>query len=62
MRLRWRISTGELLEPWTAPADTLRTAGITLGRDYPAPIVEHAAARRRALDAWKRLSGKGESA
>ena len=51
-----------LAEPWTAPAGTLRAAGITLGRDYPAPIVEHAAARRRALDAWKRLSGKGESA
>ena len=37
--------------PWTAPAETLAAAGVELGRGYPRPIVDHAAARRRALDA-----------
>jgi deoxyribodipyrimidine photo-lyase len=27
-------------------------AGCRIGTDYPAPIVEHAAARERALDAF----------
>lgn len=35
--------------PWTASAGLLTAAGVTLGRDYPKPIVEHAAARARAL-------------
>ena len=37
--------------PWEAPADTLRAAAVTLGESYPAPMVEHAMARRRALEA-----------
>ena len=32
----------------------LAAAGITLGADYPSPIVDHAAARVRAIDAYKR--------
>ncbi len=32
----------------------LAVAGVTLGADYPSPIVDHAAARRRAIDAYKR--------
>jgi len=31
--------------PWTAPTEVLDAAGIRLGRDYPAPIVDHAMAR-----------------
>jgi deoxyribodipyrimidine photo-lyase len=38
--------------PWTASAAELRAAGVTLGRDYPAPIVDHDLARRRALAAF----------
>jgi deoxyribodipyrimidine photo-lyase len=38
-----------LREPWTMPVDVQREAGCVIGRDYPAPIVDHAAARRRAL-------------
>ncbi len=37
--------------PWRAPADVLRASGVELGRSYPAPIVEHAAARAGALAA-----------
>ena len=46
-----------LHEPWTAPDDVLAAAGVTLGRSYPEPIVEHAAARQRALDAFASLKG-----
>ncbi|MFM8176194.1 MAG: cryptochrome/photolyase family protein, partial [Candidatus Limnocylindrus sp.] len=39
--------------PW-AHAAALAAAGITLGVDYPAPIVDHAAARARTLEAYAR--------
>jgi deoxyribodipyrimidine photo-lyase len=42
--------------PWTAPARALRDAGVTLGETYPAPIVDHAAARARALAAFASLN------
>jgi deoxyribodipyrimidine photo-lyase len=35
--------------PWEAPAEVLRKAKIALGRDYPAPIVDHGEQRERAL-------------
>ncbi len=41
--------------PWTAPDSVLNDAGIKLGRDYPHPVVEHAAARERALAAYHGL-------
>jgi deoxyribodipyrimidine photo-lyase len=44
--------------PWEAPADTLAAAGVRLGETYPAPIVDHGLARRRALDAFARMRGE----
>lgn len=44
--------------PWTATTAILDGAKIRLGRDYPAPCIEHAAARERALSAWRRLRGR----
>jgi deoxyribodipyrimidine photo-lyase len=41
--------------PWTAPDAALESAGVKLGETYPKPIVDHQAARERALDAFKRL-------
>ncbi len=38
--------------PWEAPAQALAAAGITMGETYPAPCIDHANARRRALDAY----------
>jgi deoxyribodipyrimidine photo-lyase len=35
--------------PWRAKPDTLRSAGISMGSDYPMPIVDHEAARKRTL-------------
>jgi deoxyribodipyrimidine photo-lyase len=38
-----------LHEPWTMSPAEQAAAGCRIGRDYPAPIVDHAAARARAL-------------
>lgn len=44
-----RVPTRFVHKPWEAPDDVLRTAGVTLGRDYPRPIVDHRSARERFL-------------
>lgn len=43
--LRW------LQKPWEAPEDVLQQSGISLGKNYPKPIVDHGVARTRALAA-----------
>lgn len=44
-----------LNRPWEAPSALLAEAGVRLGVDYPHPIVDHAAARKAALAAFKTL-------
>ena len=39
--------------PWTAPAMTLQMAGITLGKDYPLPVVAHDEARKKTLTRYE---------
>ena len=39
--------------PWEAPANILDYAGVTLGKTYPKPIIEHKFARTRALEAYQ---------
>jgi deoxyribodipyrimidine photo-lyase len=41
--------------PWEAPQPVLARAGIALGQTYPAPIVDLAVGRARALDAFRRI-------
>lgn len=41
--------------PWQAPSEVLAVARVRLGVDYPTPIVDHDAARRRALDAFAEI-------
>ncbi|PZO82620.1 MAG: deoxyribodipyrimidine photolyase [Micavibrio aeruginosavorus] len=41
-----------LNNPWEAPEHVLRQAGVVLGKTYPKPVVDHAAARERALAAF----------
>jgi len=41
--------------PWEAPPEVLKAAGVRLGVDYPRPIVEHASARREALAALSQM-------
>lgn len=39
-------------QPWEATPMELAAAGVTLGKTYPQPIVDHRAARERALAAY----------
>ncbi|MCB9858419.1 MAG: deoxyribodipyrimidine photo-lyase [Phycisphaerales bacterium] len=41
--------------PWEAPVAELTKAGVTLGASYPAPIVDHDWARKRALAALEQV-------
>jgi deoxyribodipyrimidine photo-lyase len=50
-----RLPARWIHKPWQAPADVLAAAGVVLGRDYPHPVVDHAAARARALRAFAAL-------
>ena len=42
-------------KPWLAPESTLADAGVTLGKTYPHPIVDHDMARKRALGAFEHV-------
>ena len=44
--------------PWEAPASVLSDAGVTPGKTYPLPIVDHAAARLRAIAVLPRRSSR----
>ena len=52
------LPSKELHHPWTIPAMLLATAGVTLGETYPAPLVDHSAARKRALEALQQMNEK----
>jgi deoxyribodipyrimidine photo-lyase len=43
-------------KPWEASEVILKQAGVSLGQSYPRPIVDHAYARDRALQAFKLLN------
>ncbi len=47
-----RLPNDVLHAPWTASPLDLRQAGVTLGKSYPNPLVDHARARDRALAAY----------
>jgi len=44
-----------LYSPWDAPFEILQTANITLGKEYPSPIVELKDSRDRALKAFSNI-------
>ena len=59
---KWVLELGALPDkflhqPWEAPLLVLKAAEVTLGKTYPRPIVDHDAARQRALAAFKSLKG-----
>jgi deoxyribodipyrimidine photo-lyase len=47
-----KLPAAALHAPWKASPEVLAKAGLALGRDYPMPILDHAAARERALAAY----------
>jgi len=42
----------EIHAPWRTSAERQREVGCVIGADYPAPIVDHAAARKKALERY----------
>ena len=46
-----------LNRPWEAPDEVLRAGKVTLGLDYPHPVVDHPFARQRALDGYAKMRG-----
>jgi deoxyribodipyrimidine photo-lyase len=50
-----RLSAKAIHAPWEAPAAVLEGAGVRLGHTYPRPIVDHDAARKRALGAYAEM-------
>jgi deoxyribodipyrimidine photo-lyase len=44
------LDAREIHAPWTVPPAVQRAKGVVVGRDYPAPIVDHATARAQALE------------
>ncbi|MBL8520969.1 MAG: deoxyribodipyrimidine photo-lyase [Betaproteobacteria bacterium] len=45
--------------PWTMPPLQQQASGVAIGRDYPAPVVDHAAQREKALAMYKDAKGDG---
>jgi deoxyribodipyrimidine photo-lyase len=45
------VPTRWIHQPWAMPEDVAAGCGVRIGVDYPAPIVDHAEARRAAI-AW----------
>ena len=54
-----RVPDDRLAEPWTMTDDEQQAAGCRIGRDYPAPVVDHAAARRRAIERYRAAAADG---
>jgi deoxyribodipyrimidine photo-lyase len=48
-----RVPDAYLREPWTMPDEVQHEAGCVIGVDYPEPIVDHAEARRTALERYR---------
>ena len=46
------LSGRDIHAPWKLSPETLRRAGVTLGQDYPLPLVRHDEARQRTLQRY----------
>jgi len=50
-----RVPDAYVHAPWTMPPLEQQASGCVVGRDYPAPIVDHAAQRERALALYRSI-------
>jgi deoxyribodipyrimidine photo-lyase len=50
------VPLAKLAEPWTMTAEEQRAAGCVIGRDYPAPIVDHKRERARAMERYRAVT------
>ena len=53
-----RVPDRHVHAPWTMPPEVQAQAGCVVGRDYPAPIVDHAAQREKALALYGRAKAR----
>lgn len=51
------FATAHIHSPWLAPLSAQQAARCRVGQDYPAPVVDHAAARERTLARFKASLG-----
>ncbi|MFO1155610.1 MAG: deoxyribodipyrimidine photo-lyase [Rhodospirillales bacterium] len=54
-----RLPARLIHQPWQATPAELAAAGVRLGTDYPTPLIEHKAARARAMAAFSGLAARG---
>ena len=54
-----KVPTKYIHAPWTLPPLEAQSCGFVLGRDYPAPIVDHATQRAEALKRYAAAAKKG---
>jgi len=54
-----RLDDEQIHAPWLASPIEREAAGVELGRDYPRPIVDHAAARAKTLQRYAAVKDKG---
>ncbi|MDY0974304.1 deoxyribodipyrimidine photo-lyase [Massilia sp. CFBP9012] len=45
-----KLDAKQIHAPWLVKPEALAERGVVLGQDYPAPVVDHDAARRRTLE------------
>lgn len=57
-----RVPTRYIHAPHTMPAADQIRAGVQIGRDYPAPIVDHATQRMRALALYRAVARPNDAA
>lgn len=57
-----QLPSSEVHAPWLAKPISLQAAGITLGQDYPWPLVQHASAREATLARYAVVKKAGEVA
>jgi deoxyribodipyrimidine photo-lyase len=50
------LDAASIHAPWKLAPDVQRAKGVVIGRDYPAPIVDHAVSRAQALAMFKAAS------
>jgi deoxyribodipyrimidine photo-lyase len=51
------VPDARIFEPWTMTAEEQRAAGCRIGRDYPAPRVDHGERRGLALERYREARG-----
>ncbi|MEW6118782.1 MAG: deoxyribodipyrimidine photo-lyase [Pseudomonadota bacterium] len=56
------LSDKSIHAPWTLSMAEQARLGVVVGRDYPAPVVDHAAQRPQALALFKSVSGSAADA